>query len=62
MIRRFVTMTEAVDVKAGIKHILERIEVVSKARPDQVNASNVNLEILSDSIYFSSKVRFSLLL
>lgn len=42
MIRRFVTMGETVDIKAGIKHILERIEVASKNRPDEVRIS-VNL-------------------
>ena len=36
MIRRFVTMAGTVDVKAGIKNILECIEVASKDRPEQV--------------------------
>jgi hypothetical protein len=29
-------MGESIDIKAGIKHILERIEVASKNRPEQV--------------------------
>lgn len=29
-------MTEAFDVKAGVKHVLERIEVAVKTRPEQV--------------------------
>lgn len=41
MIRRFVTMGESIDIKAGIKHILERIEIASKARPDQVKLNNL---------------------
>lgn len=36
MIRKLVTMTEALDVKVGIKHVLERIEVAVKNRPEQV--------------------------
>lgn len=36
MIRRLATMGETVDVKAGIKHILERIEAASSKRPAQV--------------------------
>lgn len=40
MIRRFVTMTETVDVKAGVNHILERIEVASKSRPEEVKLRN----------------------
>ncbi|CRK89110.1 CLUMA_CG002539, isoform A [Clunio marinus] len=35
MIRRFVTMTESVDVKAGIKNIVERIEIASRKRPEK---------------------------
>lgn len=36
MIRRFFTMTEAVDVKAGISNLLNRIENATKSRPKQV--------------------------
>lgn len=40
MIRKLVTMAESVDVKLGVKHILERIEIASKNRPAQVELCN----------------------
>lgn len=36
IIRRLVTMAESIDVKAGIKSVLERIDVASKNRSEQV--------------------------
>lgn len=64
MIRRFVTMAEAVDVKAGIKHILERIEVASKSRPEQVKLCNLVFAFLinwlqSQFLFFSLRIRFN---
>lgn len=43
MIRRLVTMSEAVDVKAGIRNVLERIDVAVKSRPDKVNSFSLSL-------------------
>jgi hypothetical protein len=36
MIRRFVTMSESIDIKAGVKSILERIEATKLKRPEKV--------------------------
>lgn len=41
MIRRIVTMSEGVDVKAGIKNILERIDVACASRPKEVKLINL---------------------
>lgn len=54
-------MAENVDVKAGIKHILERIETASKNRPVQVRFH----KMFPDFYYnfydiFSSKMKFNL--
>lgn len=38
MIRRLVTMAEAVDVKAGVRNVLERIEAAAKTRPEKVKS------------------------
>lgn len=38
MIRRLVTMSEAVDIKAGVRNVLERIEAASKTRPEKVKS------------------------
>lgn len=40
IIRRFVAMAESVDIKAGVKNILERMELVVKNRPVQVDCTN----------------------
>lgn len=44
-------MAENVDVKAGIKHILERIEVASKTRPSQVKSSLISFLNLFISVF-----------
>lgn len=64
MIRRLVTMAEAVDVKAGVRNVLERIEAAVKTRPEKVKFIEIILlkKKNKHSSDFSSKIRFSWLL
>lgn len=43
MIRRLVTMAETVDVKAGVKNVLGRIEGALENRPEQVKMCSFHL-------------------
>lgn len=54
MIRRFVTMSESIDIKAGVKSILERIETVKSKRPEKVKIEFSNFLILK----FDKKIIF----
>lgn len=47
MIRRLVTMSESVDVKAGIEHVLKRIEMATKNRPEQVKMRKFKIYFLT---------------
>ena len=49
LIRRLATMTESIDVKAGIKSVLERIDIACKSRSDQV---------MEQSFWFRSMLSF----
>lgn len=57
-------MAEAVDVKAGVRNVLERIEAAVKARPEKVKLIKIILlkKKNKHSSGFSSKIQFNWLL
>lgn len=51
-------MAETCDIKAGLKNVLERIELASKNRPDKVKKHKFPITEISTS-NFSFKDRFN---
>lgn len=53
-------MAESVDVKAGVKHILERIQGATKNRPEKVKLINTfTLKFSYQFFIFSLRIRFN---
>lgn len=57
MIRRLVTMAEAVDVKAGVRNILERIETAAKTRPEKVKYLELSFLKKSKQKFFAFSLK-----
>lgn len=57
-------MANTVDIKSGVTHVLEQIEVALKNRPEQVNyfSFSPHLRYQDDLYFISSGSRCSLLL
>lgn len=48
MIRRFVTMSESIDIGAGVKSILKRIEATKIKRPEQVKFTYAQINLIKN--------------